>query len=419
MSYKLNLLFLAILILAFSQVSFSIYSDPPTKNTSSHNLNAAKSLNDRFDPEYAVNGTIAVEFRGTDINWAPVYRDFDLPLIRASAKLISIEPSIDNVISGENPFLIFSWGGEADEMEAKEWEKLPGLMGDDCVEFQVASNVSKYALVKFAYGNLSQTINTTENVVPIPKSILQAMENTSGDDKLNISLNAVFNFTYTLDDRIPTHDGCKKNLVNFSSIIHVYDQINQTSSGDKTLFFLRTPLLNEQWFRNNHFDTLVFSNSRLYKAQIRENGKPVKNISLYSFNITTDEYLLQRIVSIPDNKSSNDAAQHNVLNYPTPLSIDDSGFFYLYEFNHTYEGIGENLLEIEVVSFFGSKSTFSQNINSRVLTHSGNISELGTYNESSARESKDFEDSNLQPVIVSFGIIGLFLLLLLTKRMIK
>jgi hypothetical protein len=419
MSYKLLISLLA-LILLLPQASFSLYSQPPAKNTSAHNLLIAQSLNDRFDPDHSVNGTIEMTFHGTDINWAPVYRSFNFSLIRASVKLISIEPSIDNVISGENPFLIFSWGNESDVLEPKDWEKVPGLMGDDCVEFQVNSSVSRHALVTFTYGNLSQTANTYDNVVDVPQSILLAMQNTSGSDTLNITIDAVFNFTYTIDDRIPTHEGCRTNLVNFSSLIHVYDEMNHTSSGNKTLFFLRKPVLNEQWFRNNHFDTIVFSNSKLYRAQIRENGKSVKNISLYSFNVTTDKHGLQRIVSIPNNKIAVNSLEHKALNFPTPISFDNSSFIYLYEFNHSYEGIGENLLELEVTSFFGSSSAYSQKILSRSLTHSGNISEPGVdYNQSTARASRAATDSDLQPVILSFGIIGVLILLLLTKRMIK
>jgi len=381
-------------------------------NTTLHNLNAAKALNESFDPGNAVDGTINVTFRGTNIYWAPIQQSLELPLIHASASLLSIEPSIDNTISGNDPFLIIRWGAKAEEMEAKDWE------GDDCFESQSESNVRRSAVLEFTYGNISQTLITQDNVVPLPQVIVDAMRQTSGADILNVSMDAKFNFTYTMDDRRPTHEGCSMHLANYSSVLYIHDQMNYTSSGNRTLFFLRAPLLNEQWFRNNRFDMIVFSNSRIYKARIFEDGLPIRNITLYYFNITTDNNGLQRIVSVPSNESG--FFEHEAFNAPDPISEDGSTYFHLYEFNQTYEGIGEHDLELEVISFFGTSSAYQSKILSRSLTYSGNLTEIGNGSDPlNARKSKPDSDSGLAPVVISFGMIGLLILLLLIKRMIK
>jgi hypothetical protein len=414
-----NKCFLLVILIVLCSNSSAI-NNPPFENITSYNLNLANSLNDSYDPDNSVNGTIDMTFFGTDINWAPVHRSFDFPFLHASAKLLKVEPSVDNVFSGEDPYLIFVWGAQADPLIPKDWEKVPGLMGDDCVEEQYGVNVSRNALITFSFANISETVNTSSNIVPIPENIKNAMMDTSGIDPLNIKLNSSNIFTYTINDRIPTHSGCRENLVNFSSQINVYDELNWTIGGNKTLFFLRSPILNEQWFRNNQFNTIVFSNSKIYKAFIKENGVVTRNISLYSFNTTTDKYGLKNIISVRSNSSGKKISEHLSLNSPLSLSEDNSSFIYLYEFNHTYEGIGENILELEIISFSGLKSKYTQKILSRELTHSGNISEQGELsNESNSRKSKSPESLNIQNVELSFGIVGILILLLFIKRIIK
>lgn len=409
-------IFLALLLI--SSIHHAVYLEPPLESVTQHNHDLAYSLNNSFVLQDSVNGTMSLDFYGTDYNWVPIHRHVDLPLIRASARLLTIEPAVDNSFSAtKNPYLIFAWGNESDELEAKDWEKIM-YVGDDCIESQNNSFVSRYALIDFSYNGIIETVNATDNIVPIPTKILNAIQNTSGNDSLDVHLNSTFIFTYIIDDRIPTHEGCRKNLAEFSSVINVLDQKNFTSAGNNTLFFLVRPVLLEQWYKNNHFDLIVLSNSKIYNAQISTNQNQSKNFKINEFNVTEDDYGLRHIVTIPLNITPG-LSETIALNNPNPLDQENSSYSYLYEFNYSYEGIGENTLEIEMRSVFGDNHTFSRKIMSRALSHSGNISEFPGIDQVDVRKSSEFELDQLNMVFLNLGLVGVLAILLLARKIIR
>ncbi len=425
MSQKVFVLFFLLLI----SISFSLYPEPPLSNVSAHNFALASGLNHTYDPQYAVNGTINMTFNGTDYNWVPISRTFELPLISASSRMVSIEPSIDNATNiAHEPKLIFSWGYVAIPLESKDWEKLPGLNGDDCVELQNASSVSRMANVTFIFRNTSVLVNTTTNIVPIPENITKLVMETSGGEKLTVVMNCTFDFLYTIDDKVPAVDGCYHRLKNYSARLTTNESHDFIVEGNNTLFFLSEPILREQWYHNNHFKTIVFTNSRVHKANISEDGSVVRQVQLYDFDVIAGLYGTQKVISIPKigvegvgiHKIKQDEFGSPSSIAPFPLEQANSTFAYIYVFNHTYSGIGNHILGLSVLGFFNDTKNYSENISSRSLSYSGNLSEAGaTYNASSSRPSASFETDALNTVTLGLGLVGVFLILVFMKLVYK
>jgi hypothetical protein len=402
-------------IFLFSLPSYSLFSYPPTNNVTAHNAALAPSLLDAFDPLIAKNGTIQFDFYGTDLNWVPISLHINLSLISASSKLLTIDPSVDNATSAtHSPVLIFAWGNVSLPMEADDWD------GDDCMEYQVNSTVNRSAIVTFSFGNISRTVSTTSNIIPVPAAVLEEMKNTSGKGLLIVELNTSFNFTYIVDDRRPSfEEGCSHHIINFSNVIELSDSKNWSVEGNRTLFFMRTPVLGEQWFRNNRFDSVVFSNNRIYRGEINADGNQTFSFRLYDFTITNDSYgvwYIQSVLLAP----SEGVMLHSVYNAPAPIDPDNLSYHYLYEFNYSYEGVGLKILELRATSFFNDDYRFSREILSRMLSYSGNFSELGgPANETISRKSIAFQIDSIRGVTIAFGLIGILLVVLLANRFFK
>jgi len=390
-----------------------LYTDPPVSNATAHNFALAPELNSSYDPAIGRGGNVSMVFYGTDINWAPISRRVEMQLINASMRLLSVEPSVDSAThAGSGSALLFAWGDVASQMQKKDWE------GDDCAEYQLGSTVSRSALLNFSFGNTSAVVNVTDNLVLIPDAVLGAMARTTGGDILRVRANATFLFTYEVDDRRPSHEeGCSHHPANFTSVMNIVDEMNWTVEGDRALFFLRAPLLGEQWFRDNHFDTVLFSNSRIYRASVSANGNQTRSFRLYGFNITNDSYGLWHVVSVPLAQGDAGAASHAALTTPSPISDDNSTYGYVSEFNYTYGGLGTNTLALEAVDVFGGRHAYSREILSRMLSHSGNTTELGgPVDPSIARRSEGFGAGSIGTVTLSLGMVGLLAVVLLANR---
>jgi len=401
-------------LLVFALPVLALYPDPPFAEVSAHNLALAPAFDDSYDPSIAVNGTMGMDFYGTDIYWVPIHKHVDLQLINASARILTMEPSVGESISASaSPVLLFAWGSNATPLPTRDWE------GDDCAEYQNGSSVSRSALVTFSFGNASESVSAVNNTVLIPDSILAAMANTTGTDVFQVRLNATFNFTYTIDDRRPSHDeGCAQHLANYSSSISAMDERNWTVEGNRTLFFLVAPVLGEQWFRNNHFDTVLFSNSRIYAGNISADSNQAKNFRLYEFNITNDSQGVWHIEAVPAQGLSEGIAGYSAYNTPVPLAPDNFTYGYVYELNYSYEGLGGHALEDDVSGLF-SRSVFSREILSRMLSYSGNVSETGgPADPSVTRKSAAFSPDSMNTVTLSLGLAGLLLIVLLMRRLV-
>ena len=399
-------------IFLFSLPVHALFSSPPTDNVTAHNAAIAPSLQDAFDPLIATNGTVQFDFYGTNIYWVPISMHINLSLISASSKLLSLDPSVDNATSAvHSPVLIFAWGNVSLPLDTRDWE------GDDCAEYQLNSSVNRSATIVFSFGNLSEKVSTTSNTVPVPAGILEEMKNTPGKDLLVVELNTSFNFTYTVNDQRPSFDeGCSDHILNFSSVIELTDRKNWSVEGDRTLFFLRAPVLGEQWFRNNLFNSVVFSNTRFYNGEISADGNQTYGFRLYDFNITNDSYGLWYIQSVPLAQSGG-IAEHTAYNAPSPFDPNNFSYNYIYEFNYSYDGIGRNILDLHITSVFNDDYQFSREILSRMLSHSGNVSELGgPVNETISRKSMAFQIDSIRGTTIALSLIGVLLVVLLVNR---
>ena len=289
------------------------------------------------------------------------------------------------------------------------------------MEYQNDSSVSRAALVTFTFGNTSVQVSASNDTVPLPQEILEAMEGTNGNGSLSVLLNATFNFTYVIDDRRPSHEeGCSHHQVNYSSVINVLDGRNWTVEGNRSLFFLAAPVLGEQWFRDNRFDTIILTNSRIYSGNISADGNQTRSFRLRWFNITNDSLGVWRIVSVPANDSAGIVAEHPAYNTPTPLDSGNFTYGYAYELNYSYEGLGEHALQDDVSGLFGARFVFKRDILSRMLSYSGNMSESGEPADLSVtRKSVPFFQDAMRPVELSIGLAGVLLVVLLTKRIVS
>ncbi len=367
-----------VLLLLLSTAFSALYSDPPLANVTAHNLAIAASLNDSYMPAIGVNGT--VDLNGTVLS-----------TMAASVKLVAMEPSVDNATYPASSILIFAWGAGA--------QLAPG---GNCTQ----PSVSRSAAVSFAFQNASDVVVTDSNVVPVPQDIVAAMANTSGMDPLQVRINATFDFLY--GDQAP---GCSAN----SSLV-VTDAMNWTVEGNRTLFFLSAPVLGEQWYMDNEFDTVLFSDSRVYKGAITGPGDQSYQFRLYAFNVTNDSYGAWHVVSVPLGPAGG-VAGYQAFNTPTALAHDNFTYAYLYGFNYSYQGIGENTLSLEEESFFGDNHSFQQELLSRMLSYSGNTTELGgPSSPSDSRPSLAFSTETIRTVALSLGLVGVLLAVVLLNR---
>jgi hypothetical protein len=368
----------AIVILLLLSTAFSaLYSDPPLANVTAHNLALAASLNDSYSPADGVNGTMV------------------------AVKLVTMDPSVDNATSSASPVLIFAWGAVAQ----------PVLSGyGNCS--QPFSSLSRSAVVNFTFQNTSYVVLTDSNIVPVPEDIVAAMANTSGLDQLQVRINATFDFLYGIDNQTPAQSGCPY----FNSSLSATDAMNWSVEGNRTLFFLSAPILGEQWFQDNEFDTVLFSDSRIYKGEIAGPGNQHYQFQLYAFNITNDSYGAWHVVSVPLGPIGG-VAGYQAFNTPTALSPDNFTYAYVYGFNYSYQGIGENTLSLSVESLFGDNHSFQQELLSRMLSYSGNTTELGgPASPSDSRPSAAFSTESIRTVALSLGLIGLLLAIVFLNR---
>ncbi len=403
---------LALLALACAAAAY--YDEPPIANVTEHNLAVAESLGDHFVPAAAVNGTVYMLFNGTDKDWAQISESFEFPLAHASARIVAMDPSVDNYTSAAaSPVLLVAWGAQADGLPQGDYEE------DDCNESQLSSSVSHSAEVTFSFGNASEKVIVTNNRIPVPASVLDAMRNSSGNgDALEVRLNATFLFRYDIDDRTAVVEGgCADRVKIFYSTLSINDTMDWGVEGNRTLFILRRPVLGEQWYRDNRFDVILLSDARFYAGSVSGPGNQSYAFRLCAFDVANDSFGAWHAVSVPLGTGHDGIAGHEAENAPVPLSRGNFTYSYVYEFNYSYQGLGWNTLVLEARTVFGAKRGFSQAILSRALTYSGNLAENGAYADPpvsvpSASWSADY----IKPLALGMGVAALLLAALLMGR---
>jgi len=281
---------------------------------------------------------------------------------------------------------------------------------DFCAEFENQTYVIYSTNVTFIFKNISENASFSSNLIPVPQSILEAMKNSSGIDNLMVLIEGNVSFIYTINDRGFDGVDCTSSYYNITG--HVPLSVNKSFAvaGTKKLFFLRSPVLREQWFRSNRFNTIVLSQSPLYYAEISKDGNQTWNSTLREFYNVTDNYTVMYVFS---NKTS-EKGWSEAVNLTTPTLLQDTNhsFAYIYEFNYSYLGLGKHALSLDVNDSFLGSAHYGEVLLSRMLSYNGTFSEQGKpIDEEITRKSAGFTKQGLGFVELALGFVALILFL--------
>jgi|WetSurMetagenome_2_1015567.scaffolds.fasta_scaffold117976_2 hypothetical protein len=410
-----------IFLLLLAGIAYAQYAEPPLAEVMANNTQAAQALDGYYNESYAQNGTITLRF--DDYTQSPN--------ISASVIILGLSPQIDNVscvtddmalISArgheEGPLVSIPYPGYPDFSCDKAWhDSNPSLPlrcdfdGDDCSEFVNRTIVAYNLNATFIFRNDSLSVPLSSTSLEVPPDMLSLLENASGAENLTINISGNVTFIYEVNDQFIDGMDCFSNYTNFSSSIPINVSRVFTVGGRQKLFFLVAPILREQWFRDNRFDVVILSQCPLYRAEISMNNATVRNISIRTFNITRDFF---GFASMSSNKShpagwSEDSVEPVT---PTPLEAASNSFAFVYRFNHSYSGLGENNLSLIVRDSVRSFAQYNDTFTSRMLSHGGSTTETGQ-NASMvpSRPSAGFQTGSLTHLEIGLGLVGLVLIL--------
>jgi len=398
--------FIIFLLLIFSLLS--AYDSPPFYEVETHNQASISSI------------------RSTLISAGPLNEpDTSDPIIYANAKPITLDPSVDNRISSSQPpKLLWTWAENHADTVIEEWE-------DDGCNNDIELNFASYTLngtISFTFRNITKYTSFDEGsdessfflTVPFTSSEL---DQTNGSNFLEIEINGVFNFMYDKDEHYSwrdENDTCESDDYhgNETFVKSFSSKITYLVEGGNLTFFLNSPALREQWYKNNKFDTIVLSKRKLYKANVLLNGEKVSNSQFYSFSVSEDEYEIQHIDST-ESKSGNMDSKESLISKTPPIQKDDIPQKYAYSFDSSYSGEGWNSVSLLVYDHFENSYKWNEDILSRKLSFDGNTTEEGEpydKEDETVRPSIPFNIDEINPIIASIGILGVFIIIILNRR---
>jgi len=268
-------------------------------------------------------------------------------------------------------------------------------------------NYSYLGVVTFYFKNLtsSEIFPFLPTVVPVPQDILEAMNDSSGADQLEVDMNSTLAGSYANGAA-----NCSSILTSGLENISLYASRNFSVFGTNKLFFLLAPVLGEQWFRDNQFDVIVLSQNPLSSAEIYLNGNLTSNLTLRTFEVVNDSYGIQEIVS---NLSNPNGWSESVnLTTPTLLEYYNDSFAYVYEFNYSYEGLGQNNLSLVIDDSFLNPQQYDAQLLSRMLSYNDTTTEAGNpVSSSPSRPSAVFTAYPLSSFELAFGLVALLFIL--------
>lgn len=410
-----------LIFLVFCCIIFSQYSEPPISNVTDYNLDAAESLEGHYNASLAQNSTLTVSF--------DTY-DQDIP-VSVSIDIAGLSLLVDNTTHAYDDLSVITARGYSQgHLTAipsegypdfycdagwfagpKEYPSRCDFDMDYCAEYEKRTFVIYDVNATFTFAEVSESVPMESNVVEIPSAVLDAMATSSGADSLNVTLEGDVEFIYEINDRVYGAGDCSDNIYNSSVSIPVSINRSFTVCGENKLFFLVAPALREQWFRNNHFNVAVLSQSPLYEAKVYEGKNITRNITLRTFSIIPNSYGLQEIISnrtLPDGWVENSS----FVVTPIPLEMTDSSFSYAYLFNYSYTGLGEQDLSLLVKDSFGGSEKHEETVTSVMLSYNGSTTETGSpIGSQPSRKSLPSTQESLVRLDLSLGLVALLLLL--------
>ncbi len=399
----------------------------PIESVRNHNLALAKELDGSVDPGNIQTGFIDYSFDNTTYGSLQV---------NASAGIAGLSLSIDNSTRYDRVEVIIERGHEMESLgtipgaDERTFYDLRGkhcnrpdipnppfvimcdFDNDFCGELEHRQMADYDLNITFEYDGHSAIIPVEGNVIRVPPSLEETMENASGLKNLSINLGGKIRLWYVLNDRRPYRFGlgCGDGLVNTSKLVfHINDTREYRVEGGDKLFFLEAPVLREQWFRSNKFEMGVFSQSRLYEAEISLNKERICHFNDVDFELFTNRRGIQSIRT---------TGKHPIANYTaTPLSRNNNTLGYYYLFSCRYEGLGKNNLSIDICDYYGYGASSNESILSRRLSYGNKTDELGMpVKPSITRPSAVVGKDSLGLITISAGMLGMLIILLLANR---
>lgn len=396
-----------------------LYASPPINETMGDNDEMAEALEDYYNESIAENSSITLTFGE---------HSQELSLF-VSVDIAGLNLMLDNMTHpAEGLMLITARGYEQEHLTSLPSDGYPNFPCDRswfdrgaepawrcdfdedyCVEFENRTWMDYGAEVNFTFRNISESVPFSSNAVAVPENILEEMKTSSGSENLTVIIEGNATFTYQINDRGFEGDDCVSSYYEVSESVPFSVNATFTVAGGQKLFFLRAPVLREQWFRNNQFNTILLSQSPLYYAEIRMDGNQSWNFTIREFYNATGPYGLQLIISnMTEGESWSEAKNGST---PIPLQEEDYSFAYIYEFNHSYSGIGKHNLSLHVNDSFLGTAQYKEILFSRMLSYNGTYTEEGSPADESARPSAGLQKQELSSVEIALGFVVLVLFL--------
>ena len=305
---------------------------------------------------------------------------------RVNMTIVAVIPSVDGRIPPEADEVLWAWNEENADGRTITEEDSHG-----CTDRYMFTLINQTENVEISFSFRNHTVKTepetTEAVLEIPLE-RELLETANGTENLTIELEWDYWYHYEV---IVSNSGWVCDGENCSCEdqgsmppqqweLHTIGNVSRqyiVEPGNASFFLVR-PALGEQWYRNNHFDTLVFSRKSIYKAEISRDGNETAYARIYNFSVMEDPMGAWHIFSEESDEFSNASMENYEVSYwaTTVVKEGEGPFSHLYEVNHTYSGWGPNTMEITVTDFFGGNHTYSRKILSRKLTRGG-MSETG------------------------------------------
>ncbi|MGC8899124.1 MAG: hypothetical protein ACP5JC_02910 [Candidatus Micrarchaeia archaeon] len=398
----MNLARIFLLSLFFAFVFSSSYEDPPIPEVLSHNQQAAQSLVDYIPP-----GQEGI----------PTYEE---PVSYASMKLLTIDPSVDDRVAAEDVhFLLWTWGEH-------HGDNLNKYVGGGCNGHQ-NENILKMSGNPKVSGNISFDFKGKTEVVEIDPDKTRVevpfspseLSKTNGHSKLKATLEGQISFPYTLK-KIRWHEecetdeegnedcDCEKDVFTEDATVvrEFYSSISYTVEGGNVLFFTFEPPIREQWFQNNHFNTLIFSKRKFYRFVFYIDGQEYGRRQLYTFDTYDDVYGIWYIVSEKNEYGDGESEERYEDTKPYLIEETPETFCYIYrsDFPH-YASFGPKIISTESYDHFLRTYKHEKYIAHRENT-AGNF-----YGDAFYRPSVSYDYGRINMMYIAFPLLLVILLL--------
>lgn len=351
----------------------------------------------------------------------------DSPVIYSTVKLFGIYPQVDDHIFEDGNTTIF-W-----DYKVKYVDTITGKnsMSDyRCSDGQSTLNYLNYTFspsLNLTYNNQTSVIYPDGVISPL----VMNLQGGDGNESLNLSINGEYRFYYDRTDYYLryvclgydsegtcTTTGCFgiTERRTYEVLKKVSDSSSYIVEKPQYIQFLSKPVLAEQWYKNNLFNNILFSQRRFYKAQIKLNGANITNLSFYSFDIAKDRFGMLYINSSYNYSAQNgEGTYYNSSIMPYYLERQNNSFAYIYLLNSSYNCQGSNELTLNLFDTFSNNFSLSNNILSRRVAYGNITQEGGEINRENVRSTIEVSKESVNIYLVSLTVFVLILLLQVRK----